>query len=58
VGNDAEQNSPAGCKHYRVVAGQLFVEDENGEDDCGQSARAELTDEQLVGRSRSRPDQA
>jgi len=33
MSEDAEQHGPAGRKHYRVVTGQLFVEDENGEDD-------------------------
>jgi hypothetical protein len=35
MGDDAEQHGPAGCEHYRVVAGQLFVEDENREYDRG-----------------------
>jgi hypothetical protein len=35
MGDDTEQNGPAGREHDRVVAGQLFVEDENREDDCG-----------------------
>jgi hypothetical protein len=33
MGNDTEQNCPAGREHDRVVAGQLCVEDEDCEND-------------------------
>jgi len=58
VGNDAEQHGPAGRKHDRVVAGQLFAEDQNGEDDGRQPARAEPPDEEPIRRTGSRADQA
>jgi hypothetical protein len=35
MGDDTEEDGPAGGEHYRVVTGQLFVEDENCEDDSG-----------------------
>jgi hypothetical protein len=35
MGDDTEQHGPAGYEHYRVVTGQLFVEDENCENDGG-----------------------
>src|SRR3974377_602170 len=58
MSEDAEQHGPAGRDHYRVVTRQLFMEDENSEDNRSQPARAEPADEELGGRSRSRPDQA
>jgi hypothetical protein len=35
MGDDTEQHCPAGREHYRIVTGQLFVEDENRENDRG-----------------------
>jgi hypothetical protein len=35
MGDDAEEDGPAGREHYRVVSGQLFVKDENSKNDCG-----------------------
>jgi hypothetical protein len=37
MGDDAEQDGPAGCKHYRVVTRQLLVGDKDCEDDSGQA---------------------
>jgi hypothetical protein len=34
MGDDAEQDGPAGREHDGVVTGQLFVQDENCENDC------------------------
>jgi hypothetical protein len=58
MGDDAEQDGPAGREHYRVDAGQFFVEDEDRENDCGQSARAEPADEKRIRGARSCDNQA
>jgi hypothetical protein len=35
MGDDTQQDGPAGREQYRVVTWQLFVEDEDSENDCG-----------------------
>lgn len=56
MGDDAEQDGPAGSEHYCIVARQLFVGDENRENDCGEAARTEPAYEQRVCRARARAD--
>src|SRR3954470_1541775 len=58
VGDNTEQHGDGDHRHHRIVAGQLGIEDDDGEYDAGKSARPEPAHEQLFGHTHPGAGQA